>query len=71
MWEKAEGLYKECLDLLRELKEKTGSNSNSKIDKSKGGEYKTEATIAVAAQLNRACCKTTSRKRRTKTIELV
>ena len=34
---KAEGLYKECLDLLRELKEKTDSNSNSKIDKRKGG----------------------------------
>ena len=55
MWEKAEGLYKECLDLLRELKEKTGSNSNSKIDKSKGGEYKTEATIAAALH-NLASC---------------
>ena len=55
MWEKAEGLYKECLDLLRELKEKTDSNSNSKIDKRKGVEYKTEATIAAALH-NLATC---------------
>ena len=55
MWEKAEGLYKECLDLLRELKEKTDSNSNSKIDKRKGVEYKTEATIAAALH-NLASC---------------
>jgi tetratricopeptide (TPR) repeat protein len=63
MWEKAEGLYKECLDLLRELKETTpnssssssSSDSSSKVDKRKGAEYKAEATIAAALH-NLASC---------------
>lgn len=62
MWDKAEGLYKECLDLLKELKEMgttttttNNNNSNSKIDKRKGGEYKAEATIAAALH-NLASC---------------
>ena len=51
MWEKAEGLYKECLDLLRELKKTTpnssssssSSDNSSKVDKRKGAEYKAES----------------------------
>ena len=63
MWEKAEGLYKECLDLLRELKKTTpnssssssSSDNSSKVDKRKGAEYKAEATIAAALH-NLASC---------------
>jgi tetratricopeptide (TPR) repeat protein len=72
MWEKAEGLYKECIDLLIELNEEDKEKEKEKkkkmiqkqqvvvVQKNKGA-YKADATIAAALH-NLASCKLQNNK---------